>query len=369
MKKTLFLTGYPGFLATYLMKQLLKDHGEAIAHIYVLVLATEKEKARKKIEYYTKTSGISNDFFSIVVGDITENNLAIDKQLQRKLQQEVTHVFHLAAVYDLAVPQELAERVNIHGTKRVNEWVQTLVKLERYIYFSTAYVSGKREGRIYEHELEQGQTFRNHYERTKYVAEVLVESLKTSVPTTIIRPGIVKGHAETGETIKFDGLYFMLNFYDKLRMSPFLPYLQAGAAESPEGNFVPSDYVLKATSFLAMNPVGAGKTYHLTDPQPYNMVELQKMLAEYYLGRKPKGTIPVSIVKSFLKVAPIRKMLQVEAEAMDYFTIRSSYDATNAQQDLRSANIICPDLKDTLPAMIQFYRKYKDDLKKHIIIQ
>lgn len=367
MKKSLFITGYPGFLASFLIDQLLEDHSKHIKHIYLLVLVAEKEHAQKQLNYYATTSNISKKLFSVVAGDITKENLGMDEMTQRKLQNEVTHVFHLAAIYDLAVPKNIAERVNVQGTSYVNDWVQKLPYLERYIYFSTAYVSGTREGRIYEHELMKDQTFRNHYERTKYDAEVLVEKLKEKIPITIIRPGIVKGHSETGETIKFDGLYFMLNFYDKLRLSPFLPYMKDGIA--PEGNFISSDYLLKATSYLAMNPIGEGKTYHLTDPNPYNTTELQKMLAEHLLGRTPKGTIPVSIVKLCLSAAPIRKWLQVENEAMDYFTIHSSYDASVAVADLQEANITCPDLQTTLPSMITFYRKYKHDSNKHIDIR
>lgn len=366
MKKTLFLTGYPGFLASNLIKQLMEDERENIVHLYVLVLAAEAEKADEKINYYTKTAGISRDLFTVVTGDITKENLAIAEKVQKVLRQEVTHVFHLAAIYDLAVPKELAEAVNITGTSRVNDWIQTLANLKRYTYFSTAYVSGKREGKIYEDELIEGQTFRNYYEQSKYEAEVLVEQIKAIVPTTIIRPGVVKGHSETGETIKFDGLYFMLNFYDKLRLSPFLPYMTDGPP--PEGNFVPSDYVLRAASFLAMNPVGAGKTYHLTDPNPYDTTALQQMLAEHLIGRTPRGTIPVSIVKLMLSVAPIRKWLQVEKEALDYFTYHSSYDTSVAEADLQEANIICPDLLTTLQPMIIFYRKYKDDSDKQIEI-
>lgn len=367
MKKTLFLTGYPGFLASYLIRQLIQDHRHSISHIYLLVLANEKGKAQTEINYYVKKAALPKDFFTLIVGDITKESLAIDELNQKKLQNNVTHVFHLAAIYDLAVPKKIAQLVNVHGTKCVNDWVQSLPHLERYIYFSTAYVSGKREGRIYEHELEKGQTFRNHYEQTKFEAEVLVEKRKPYVPTTIIRPGIVKGHSKTGETIKFDGLYFMLHFYDKLKHLPMLPYMKA--KKPPEGNFVSSDYVLKATSFLAMNPIGEGKTYHLTDPNPYNTDELQKMIAELYIGRTPKGTIPVSFVKLWLSFSPIRKWLKVEEEAMDYFTIHSSYDSSQAQADLKEANIDCPDLQETLHPMIDFYRKYKDDRSKHIDIQ
>lgn len=361
MGHTYFLTGYPGFLASSLVKQLISDHLEAIDHIYLLVLPDLQDQATWEITNFARKHEVDSSLFTIVSGNITKPELAINAEMNRFLQDTVTHVFHLAAIYDLAVPKDIAFNVNVNGTQQVNNWVQTLRKLKRYIYFSTAYVSGTREGRIYEHELAEGQTFRNHYEQTKYEAELLVDDLKDSVPATIIRPGVVKGNSETGETIKFDGLYFMLNFLDNASFLPVLPYFGDG---EPEGNFVPNDYVLKATSYLAIVPVGEGKTYHLTDPKPYKMRELQKMLAEHYLGRTPKEKLPVLFAKALMRLKPFRKWLHVEKEVMDYFTIHSSYDCSQAVADLQGSGISCPDLKNTIAPMIDFYRKYKDDQRK-----
>lgn len=365
MKHTYFYTGYPGFLASNLIRQLLHDYQKEIKHIYLLVLPILKDKATEELELLTEKTAVDPDIFTIVEGDITEPTLAIDSDINHDLQESVTHVFHLAAIYDLAVPKDIAFRVNVNGTKNVNNWLKTLGNLERYVYFSTAYVAGKREGKIYENELAEGQSFKNHYEETKYHAEVLVENLKESIPTTIIRPGIVKGHSETGQTIKFDGLYFMLNMLDQLSFLPIIPYLGKG---EPEGNFVPSDYILKATSYLAIKPIGEGKTYHLTDPNPYTMHELYKMLTEAYLGKTPKGTIPLSWAKGPLAAAPIRKWLQVEQETMDYFIIDSSFDSSVAVSDLEGSGISCPDLKNTIEPMIHFYRKYKHDKSRQINI-
>ena len=47
-------------------------------------------------------------------------------------------------------------------------------RLDRFVHFSSAYVSGDRTGVILEEELEEGQSFRNVYEGSKYKAEVLV---------------------------------------------------------------------------------------------------------------------------------------------------------------------------------------------------
>lgn len=361
MKKTLFITGFPGFLASDLLKQLMHDHHEEIGRVYLLVLDKEQSNAEERLSAVIEQQGWAQDIFVIIPGDITKPDLGLVWQ-----PEEITHVFHLAAIYDLAVPKELAEHVNVHGTNCVNHWVSTLPNLKRYVYFSTAYVSGEREGRIYESELNKGQTFRNHYERTKYEAEQLVDQLKASVPLTIIRPAVVKGHAKTGETIKFDGLYMMLNFYEALQHLPVIPYLKEGPP--PEGNFIPSDYLLQATSYLSMHPVGEGKTYHLTDPAPLNMMELQRLLMEHYLGRTPKGVLPVALARKSLHLKPVRKWLGVEVEALDYFIYQSSYDASHTLRDLEGSGIYCPSIETTISSMVSFYRKYKDDHTRHIPI-
>jgi thioester reductase-like protein len=361
-----FITGFPGFLASSLIKQLMEDHHRSIEHIYLLVLPTEEESAKQTLQTIISKGELSAEQFTITTGDITKDDLGLAPSVMGTIKEKVTHVFHLAAIYDLAVPKDIAYKVNVNGTENLNKWLENLQNLKRYIYYSTAYVSGKREGKIYESELKKGQEFRNHYEHTKYLAELLVQDVMKDIPTTIIRPGVVKGHSQTGETIKFDGLYFMLNVLDALRFLPILPYFGKGTAE---GNFVPSDYVLKATSYLAIDSVGEGKTYHLTDPKPYKMWELQKMLSESYLNRTPKIRVPLTVAKGALRIKPIRKWLGAEAEAMDYFMIHSSYDCSQAVEDLKESGISCPDLKDTLEPMVSFYRKYKDDRSKHIEIR
>ncbi|ALX48806.1 SDR family oxidoreductase [Lentibacillus amyloliquefaciens] len=365
MKHTYLLTGYPGFLATNLIKQLVHDHGQKISHIYVLVLPDLQRKAADEIRLLAGTSGISPDTFSIVPGDITKEELGIASDTNRQLKKSITHVFHLAAIYDLAVSKELAYKVNVTGTRNMNNWVKKLDSLMRYVYFSTAYVSGTREGKIFETELSEGQSFKNHYEETKYDAEILVEDLKPDIPTTILRPGIVRGHSQTGDTLKFDGIYFLLNMFEALSRLPIIPYIGEG---QPEGNFVPYDYVLKASSYLTMHPAGEGKTYHLTDPNPYTMHDIYTIIAQKYLGKTPKGIIPLAWSKKSLTATPLRNWLRVEQEAMNYFTINASFDSSMATSDLAGSGIVCPDFIDTLDPMIQFYRKYKHDRRKHIAV-
>src|SRR5207249_2558991 len=127
----------------------------------------------------------------VLAGDIADRRLGLSSDDYERLAAQTTAVFHLAAIYNLAVPLEVAQRVNVDGTGNVIEFCTRCERLERHNYVSTAYVAGARRGVVYEHELIQGQWFKNHYESTKFQAEVWVRESMDKVPTAIYRRAIV----------------------------------------------------------------------------------------------------------------------------------------------------------------------------------
>jgi hypothetical protein len=86
------------------------------------------------------------------------------------------------------------------------------------------------------------------------------------------------------------------------------------------------------------------------------------------LGREPSGSIPLSFSKWLLSIPAFRKWTRVEKEALDYFTCMAEYDCSRAQEDLRGSGISCPDFKEVIPAMVDFYKKHKDDPEKQLKI-
>jgi nucleoside-diphosphate-sugar epimerase len=357
MEKGYFFTGFPGFICNQLIREVWKRN-HLQGKVYVLVLQGMMDKARNARLEIISELGLGEENFVIVEGDITKPGLLISEENQKVLLSSITHVYHLAAIYDLAVPRKIAYQINVNGTANVNRWVKGLSRIERYVYFSTAYVVGKREGTLYETELIRPEHFKNHYEETKYEAEVLVEKLKQEIPVTIIRPGIVKGHSQTGETIKFDGPYFIMNFLERLKFLPLLPKLGKGVAYI---NLVPIDYIIQATAYLSFLDAGAGKTYHLTDPRPYRASEVYQFMMKELLNKHPKGTLPLTLCKWFLSIKPMRRLLGVEKEALDYFSWMGHFDNSQAANDLKDSGITCPDFKDGIPAMTAFYLKQKDN--------
>lgn len=357
------ITGFPGFLAKNIIKELRKQ--QAYSKIYVLVLPSQVGLAESMIaEIYQ--DHLHTQSIEIVEGDITLPVAGIHHDKLEKLHDEVEYVWHLAAIYDLAVPKDIAWKVNVHGTEIFNSVVTLFSKLKRYTYFSTAYVAGLRKGKLLETELIRPVAFKNHYEETKYEAELLVEKLKGKIPVTIIRPGIVRGNSKTGETIKFDGPYFFVNMISNLRKLPFLPYLGKSRTFI---NVVPSDYITKASIYCSFSEEAIGKTFHLTDPNPYPVEEVYSAFVKEVTGKYPKGRLPLTIARTAVAFYPIRKLLQVEKETLDYLTWNATFDTTNAEAILSKGNITCPDFIQTIPAMIAFYNNHKDDPSFHIPIK
>ncbi|MGZ4122251.1 MAG: SDR family oxidoreductase [Tumebacillaceae bacterium] len=360
---TYFFTGFPGFIASRLIKKLLQrdDH----SHFELLVHPSQWEKAHREVEWLVRNHFGQSKQFTILKGDITKDNLGIDELEMQGLLHKVTHVFHLAAIYDLAVPRDIAYQVNVVGTDNVNRWVQQLSRLQRYVYFSTAYVSGDRTGRIMETELDRSQKFKNFYEETKFQAEVLVQGIRDRVPVTIIRPGIVMGDSRTGETAKFDGPYFVMRFLDRFRKFP-IPFVGKGEAQI---NLVPVDYIVDATLFLALSDVGVNKVYHLTDPQPYSSSEAYARICEELLGKKPTWIVPPSWVLSMLAISVFRRWVRVEKETLAYFSCPAEYDSTQAHADLQQAGVQCPEFDRYIGQAVAYYKKYRNDPEKMIMVR
>ncbi|MEH7236494.1 SDR family oxidoreductase [Bacillus sp. JJ1562] len=349
----ILMTGFPGFLATRLLHALiLKNNG---VHFILLVHPSQFELANGKIK------GLDN--VEVKIGDITDESLGFSEVDRELLREKITHVFHLAAIYDLAVPQPIAEKVNVEGTKNINKFVQTIPNLKRYVYFSTAYVSGNRTGLVMENELQMGQQFKNHYEETKYKAEVLVQKLE-DVPFTIIRPGITVGNSESGETSKFDGPYFIMRILDRIKFIP-IPYLGKGDVLF---NVVPHDYLINATVYLSGAETAIRKTFHLTDPSPHQARDLYRMICEELLGKKPTWTISPKLVELGLSFSFMRKFFGVEKEAVEYFKCPSQYDAREAKKVLEEGGLTCPDFKDYVGNMVAYYKQHRHDQDKKIHI-
>ena len=335
------------------MARLLTDDPEL--RIAALVEPKMVEPARKAAGEMT-----GGDRIEVLEGDITDRRLGLADSDFERLQREVVTAFHLAAVYNLAVPYEIAQRVNVEGTGNVLELCRRCDQLERLNYVSTAYVAGDRDGVVYEHELEMGQGFKNHYESTKFQAEVWVRGVMDRVPTTVYRPAIVVGDARTGETQKFDGPYYMLRMLSVARRRK-LPILQFGRAEA-HFNVVPVDFIIEALAAVGEEPRAVGQTLHLVDPDPVTSAELLAMLSREYMQRDPSFRVPPRVASGTLRFAAMQRAFGgVPRQSIDYLNHPVHFDTRRASDLLERVGLTVPRFQDYVGNVVRYFREHEDD--------
>jgi thioester reductase-like protein len=303
---------------------------------------------------------VDADRIELLAADIGAVRLGLETAEYERLRGEVERVFHLAALYNLAVPLQLAQRVNVGGTGNVLEFCLGAAALERLVYISTAYVAGWRTGVVYEHELAMGQGFKNHYESTKFQAEVWVRHYLDRIPTTILRPAIVVGDSQTGETQKFDGPYYILRAIAQATHAG-RAIQQFGRAEAPF-NVVPVDYIVAGIATLAADPAAVGETLHLVDPDPLSARELVTALSEAYAGRPPRGRVPPALVEASLRLKSVRDRLGgTPRESIAYLNHPVIFDTRRAVALTSPHGLELPRFREYLAPMVEFFRAHEHD--------
>jgi nucleoside-diphosphate-sugar epimerase len=349
--QTIFITGFPGFIAERLVKHLAKLK----ARFILLVQPSLLSRARSDVARIAASTGADPANFSIVAGDITEENLGMSGADADRARNETTTLFHLAAIYDLAVTRDLAMRVNLDGTRNVNQFARSINDLWRYHYVSTCYVAGKREGIIMETELRHEAGFRNHYEETKYLAELEVETLKSELPITIHRPAVVCGDSRTGETAKYDGIYYLIHY---LRKWPGgLTLLNIGNRDV-RLNLVPVDFVIESMVTLAHDDRAIGATVQLADPATPTTQQLFNEISKVIGGRDSLATVPAGIVYPVLMLPFAPKITGLPHSAVPYFFLEQMYDTTRARELLEPHGVRCPALRDYMGALVNFVAEH-----------
>ena len=351
LNETIFVTGFPGFLATRLVKRLAVEG----ARFMLLTQPAFVPAACEASLQIARETGLSLEHFEIVDGDITKPDLGMASAGLEKARQETSTIFHLAAIYDLAVAQDVAATVNVEGTMNLNQFAKSVNDLRRYHYVSTCYVAGKRQGVIKESELHHEAGFRNHYEQTKYLAEISVDALKTDLPVTIHRPAVVCGDSKTGETAKYDGIYYLIHY---LRKWPGgLALVNIGNSEVCL-NLVPIDFVIEAIVALAKDERAVGATVQIADPAPLTTEQLFDEIAQVVGGKKSLITVPRNLVYPLLMAPGAPKITGLPHSAVPYFFLEQTYDTTRSQQLLAPHSLECRRFPDYVNALIKFVREH-----------
>jgi len=345
--ETFFITGFPGFIANRLVERLARSTGKLL----LLVQPSLLERAAEEVLRIAALTGREASTFQTVIGDISLPALGLNEADRELVTTETTRIFHLAAIYDLAVARDVAIKINVEGTRNLNNFARSIPRLRHFHHVSTCYVAGKREGRILETELKHEAGFRNFYEESKYLAELEVESLKSDLAVTIHRPAVVCGDSKTGETAKYDGVYYLILYL--LLWPRGLSMLNIGNHEVAL-NLVPVDFVVDALAALAFDEQAIGKTLQIADPDPLTTNQLFNAIARSISGRQSKITVPPSWVEFFLMLPPSPAITGLPHHGVPYFFVKQSYDTTQSTALLKPHGLQCPPFESYVDRIVKF---------------
>jgi thioester reductase-like protein len=347
----LLMTGFPGFLGSALLPRLLarREGVRAICLVQPQHMATAQRRVREIEAAHPHTL----HRVELIAGDITAPDLGVDPAA-RHLLDKVNEVWHLAAIYDLTVAQGVAHRVNVDGTARILEFCQSRHQFSRFQYVSTCYVSGRYQGEFTEDALDEGQTFLNHYESTKFEAEMLVrKAMADGLPATVYRPGIVVGDSRTGETQKYDGPYALAAFMRRQPIVAVVPVV--GAVDRVRVSLVPRDFVIEAMDQLSVLDASVGRTFALTDPNPPTVRQLVDTFASHLGKRVIWVPLPLGITRAVLGSVPgLERLLGIPAEGLDYFASPTTYSTVNTVADLAPTGLECPPFESYAGRLLDF---------------
>jgi len=349
---TVFITGFPGFLASGLVERIVAR--TPAPSVVCLVEPRFLELARARAERLTADLTGEGPRIRLVSGDIRRPGL----DLPGDALNGVSEVFHLAAVYDLGVPRDVGLSVNVDGTRNVLDATAGCATLERVHYVSTCYVSGRHPGVFRESHLDVGQSFNNYYEETKYLAEALVRNrMSDGLPATIYRPTIVVGDSRTGATLKYDGPYPVIRLLLRQGRVAVMPIV--GDPDGTRVNLVPSDYVLSAIDYLSRLPQAEGRAYQLADPDPLTASGILDAIAEVTGQKVVRVRLPMGVARASIRRVPgVHRLLGIPAPALDYYSHPTLYSTTSAENDLEGSGIEVPPFRSYLERLVAFVRRY-----------
>jgi thioester reductase-like protein len=350
-EKTLFCTGAGGFIGRYILSHYLEKED---CDVHLL----EHGRFRERLEAFLDqeiSDPAQRKRVKVFSGDISQPGLGLEPTVRDELKQRVTHVIHLAALYNLSAPRDISMRINVDGTRHLLDFLGELPSLQRLGHASTIAVAGKHTETFREDDLDLGQAFENNYDETKFLSEKLVRERRDAIPTVILRPTTVVGHSKTGAIEKIDGPYYALGMIAR-NMHYVIP--------NTEGNrfqFAPVDFIADAFYHLFEDEESVGKVFHLVDPEPVTYLEFLDLACEAMGKRKPLLKLPVAWMRPMGRLPGFERLTGVPREALEHSFLALDFDRTNVAPALAKHGISCPTVSSYIDVMVDYFVEHLED--------
>lgn len=280
--QNILVTGATGFLGIHMIKELLEDIN---ASIYCLVRGPVAEDYfYQKLAFYFNDSIMKSDNIKnrihIITGDVTKENLGMDKADYIRVSQTVDTVIHAAAIVKHYGNEADFNFVNVIGTEKVIDFCFSNDITLHFI--STISLSGSRS-------MDQQQTlftenhlyikqdiFNNVYLKSKFEAEsrIYKAQKEKGLQASVYRVGNLTGRFTDGvfqENIEENAFYQKMKFLLDYKAIPETLLNQVI-------EFTPVDVCSKAIIKILQTEQSSGNVFHLFNHKQLTTADLLTVL-------------------------------------------------------------------------------------------
>ncbi|HMM85868.1 MAG: SDR family oxidoreductase [Gammaproteobacteria bacterium] len=360
-----FVTGATGFIGKRLVKALLARRG---AVVHFLLRRESAHKVPELLAYW----GVGKARALPVFGDLATRRMGVSADDVKALKGRVDHVYHLAAVYDLAADADSQIAVNVEGTRAAVEFAKA-VDAKHFHHVSSIAAAGLYEGVFREDMFDEAENLEHPYFMTKHESEKIVRR-ECKVPWTVYRPAAVVGDSTTGEMDKIDGPYYFFKLIQRMRQI-LPPWFPSVGLEGGRINLVPVDFVVAALDHISHQQRAGGECFHLVDPQGYRVGDILDVFSKaahapkmnVFVNAALLGFIPRSVKKGLMALAPVRRIrnavmkdLGLPEDVLMLVNYPTRFDRRETDKALAGSGIECPKLHDYAWRLWDYWERHLD---------
>jgi thioester reductase-like protein len=301
----IFITGGTGVVGNAIARNLLATPGTRVA---LLLRGRSDEEVQARLQTLLRFWKLPltqvSDRVEALRGDTSLPRFGLDLNRFQRVAAESNRIIHCAALVRMNLPLTDARGSAVSAAENVLELADTSRRyggLEKVEFLSTVGVGGNRPGVLPERWITEPRGYHNTYEQAKAEAEVVVaRAVAEGLPITIHRPSMVVGDSRSGEVIRFQIFYHLVEFLSGQRTFGFFPAFGATKLD-----IVPVDYVADAVVWSSGRQDTSGHVLHLCagpEGSP-RLDELQARVRESFVaaGRQvPRG---ISLSPRMLRAA------------------------------------------------------------------
>ncbi len=204
----ILVTGATGLVGGHLIWHLLQENEKVVA---IKRNKSNLSSLKCIFRYYTEKPECFLEKIEWRTADIS------DKDSLNRAMENITEVYHCAAIVSLASNPENIEEINVQGTKNVVD-IALAMNIRKLCFVSSIAACGSNTDCIpvNEDSVWEDNADKSPYSRSKFYSEQVVwEAIKNGLNAVIVNPGVILGYSGTssGSSLLFEIVRKGLPFY------------------------------------------------------------------------------------------------------------------------------------------------------------